>query len=112
MKIESYSFGRIRIEGRDYDSDVLVFPGRVRWWRREGHSLCLEDLEEVLADPPQVLVVGTGYYGNLRVPEETRAALAARGIELRVATTGEALAELERLQRQAARVVAALHLTC
>ncbi len=30
MSIDAYSFGRIRIDGKDYDSDVLVFPGRVR----------------------------------------------------------------------------------
>ncbi len=114
MSIDSYSFGRIRIDGVDYTSDVLVFSGRVRdrWWRREGHNLCMEDLVEVLADPPRLLVVGTGYYGNMRVPEETLAALRGQGIEVKVCPTGDAVAELNRLQREAARVVGALHLTC
>lgn len=114
VTVDAYSFGRIRIDGKEYESDVLVFPGRVRdgWWRREGHSLCMEDLAEVLADPPQLLLVGTGYYGNMKVPEKTLAALRARGIEVRVCPTGDAVAELNRLQREAARIVAALHLTC
>ena len=114
MTVDAYSFGRIRIDGVDYTSDVLVFPQRVRdrWWRREGHSLCMEDLAEVLADPPQHLVVGSGCYGNMRVPEETLNALRARGIAVKVCITGDAVAELNRLQREAARVVGALHLTC
>lgn len=114
MTVDAYSFGRIRIDGADYTTDVIVFPGRVRdrWWRREGHSLDLEDLSEVLTDPPKTLIVGTGYYGNMRVPQETLAALRARGIEVKVCRTADAVAELNRLQREAARVVAALHLTC
>jgi hypothetical protein len=58
MEIDHYTFGRIRIAGRDYDADVIIFPGHVqeRWWRGEGHRLALEDLETVLADMPQVFV--------------------------------------------------------
>jgi hypothetical protein len=114
MSVDAYSFGRIRIDGAEYTTDVIVFPGRVRdrWWRREGHSLELEDLSEVLADPPATLVVGTGYYGNMQVPQQTLDALRGRGIEVRVCRTGDAVKELNRLQQEAARVVAALHLSC
>jgi len=114
MSVDAYSFGRIRIGGTDYTSDVLVFPERVRdrWRRREGHDLCIEDLAEVLANPPALLVVGTGYHGNMRVSQETIAALRSRGIDVKVCCTGDAVQELNRLQREAARVVAALHLTC
>jgi hypothetical protein len=114
MSVEAYSFGRIRIDGAEYTSDVLVFPGwvRDRWWRREGHSLCLADLAEALAEKPGTLVIGTGYYGNMQVPKETLEALRARGIEVRIHRTGEAVEELNRLQREFARVIGALHLTC
>ena len=62
MHIDHYSFGRIGIEGHSYDADVIVFPDHVqeRWWRREGHRLAREDLETVLAENPQILVIGTG----------------------------------------------------
>ncbi len=114
MTIDAYRFGRITIDGQDYDHDVIVFPQRVHanWWRQQGHRLEVADLEEVFRDPPQVLVIGTGYFGNMTVPEATLAVLRARGIETRVLRTGEAVTELDRLQRELARVVAALHLTC
>jgi len=114
MKVRDYAFGRIDIDGAVYTADVIIHPERVQahWWRKQGHSLCLQDLEEVLRDPPQVLVIGTGYHGVMQVPPATLEALRARGIEPRVMRTGEAVVELDRLQREAARVVAALHLTC
>jgi len=111
--IEDYSFGRIVVDGREYGSDVIVGGGKVRegWWRREGHRLVVEDLLEALEMEPEVLVVGTGAYGRMRVPEETVDSLRARGIEVVVERTGVAWRTYNRLSGER-RVVAALHLTC
>jgi hypothetical protein len=114
MNITHYAFGRITIDGREYTSDVIVFADRVYspWWRKEGHKLYLEDLPEVLTEAPIVLVIGTGYFGRMAVPQETLDALHARGIQTRIASTRDAIDEFQRLQQEAAHVVAALHLTC
>jgi hypothetical protein len=114
MTVDAYSFGEIRIGGERYTSDVIVWPGRVKspWWRAEGHNLCPADLDDVLRAPPKVLVIGTGYYGRMRVPPETLSALQAQGIEVHVGKTSEAVAALNRLARECADVVAAFHLTC
>jgi hypothetical protein len=114
MHIDHYSFGHIDVEGHSYDADVIIFPDHVqeRWWRREGHRLLREDLETVLAEKPEVLVVGTGYYGRMQVPEETLDSLQSAGVEVRVSNTSDAVEEFNRLQREYARIVAALHLTC
>jgi hypothetical protein len=114
MEVRDYAFGRIDIDGTVYTSDVIIYPERVqeRWWRQQGHRLCMDDLADVLREPPRVLVIGTGYHGVMRVPAATLEALQALGIEPRVMKTREAVAELGRLQRESVRVVAALHLTC
>ena len=114
MTVDDYHFGRIAVNGRVYTKDVLILPTGVQspWWRREGHRLEPADLEAVLTDPPETLVIGTGYYGNMAVPEETVQALEGAGVAVWVGRTTEAVAELDRLQRHAARVAAALHLTC
>lgn len=114
MKIDHYSFGRIGIGGRDFDADVIIFPDRVqeRWWRGEGHRLSPQDLETVLYDKPQLLVIGTGYYGRMQVPQDTLASLRAKGVEVKALKTGDAVKEFNRLQQDYARIVAALHLTC
>ena len=114
MAVEAYSFGHIQIDGAKYASDVIIYPQGVqaKWWRKEGHKLHPEDLSEVLAAPPEVLVIGTGYFGRMKVPQKTLDALHAKGIETHVAPTRAAIEEFNRLQREAARIVAALHLTC
>jgi hypothetical protein len=114
MEIEDYRFGDIRIAGRSYTTDVIVTPEGVRdgWWRREGHRLHREDLDEVLAARPQALVIGTGYHGRMVVPPAVRQWLEAQGIQVHEAPTAEAVKRFNALQREYARVVAALHLTC
>jgi hypothetical protein len=114
VRIDRYGFGEVQVEGHSYKSDVIVGPEQVRdgWWRQQGHSLSRNDLAPVLELNPDVLVVGTGYFGRMRIPEETRRFLASRGIGLWAGETGKAVKEFNRLQAECARVVAALHLTC
>ena len=111
--IDSYEFGRIVVNGKRYDSDLIVFSDKVRsgWWRKEGHRLHVEDLKEVLEVKPEVLVVGTGYSGLMTVPPETRKYIESKGIELMVQKTTEACETFNRLGKSR-EVVAALHLTC
>jgi hypothetical protein len=111
--IDSYDFGRIVINGKHYNSDLIVFPDKVRdgWWRKEGHRLYVEDLKDVLEAKPEVLVVGTGYYGLMTVPSETRKHVESEGIELIAQKTTEACKTFNRLVKSR-KVVAALHLTC
>jgi len=112
--IDSYDFGEIVIDGRRYTSDVIVFPDKVKadWWRKEGHQLCVEDIEEVLKEKLDVLVVGTGQSGLVKVLPETEKYVRSMGVELFVQRTGEAYKTFNRLVQSGKRVVAALHLTC
>ena len=114
MNIDAYEFGRIDIGEKTFTSDVIVLSDEVldSWWRKEGHRLQFEDLEAVVRAKPEMLIIGTGYFGRMAIPEETRKQLDALGIELVTEKTGKAVKEFNRLQQQYARVVAALHLTC
>jgi hypothetical protein len=111
--IESYEFGRIVIEGKKYTTDVIIYPDHVQdnWWREEGHSLSPVDLWAVVQAKPEVLVVGTGHSGLMRVLPETEKYLREQGIRLIAERTTEAVRIYNQLC-QSTTVVAALHLTC
>jgi len=114
--IESYEFGAIVINGKRYTSDLIVFPERVidGWWRKEGHRLYIEDLEEILKHEPkpEVLVVGTGYYGLVKVSPKIENILKSHRIELVAQPTKEATQTFNKLLSSKRRVVGAFHLTC
>jgi len=112
-KIDSYEFGQIEIEGKSYRSDLIIYPDRIdsRWWRKQGHSLQIEDLQGIVEARPEILVVGTGRNAMMAIPQSTRDYLSSLGIELIAEDTQKACQTFNRIGRER-RAVAALHLTC
>ena len=112
--IESYEFGRIVIDGREYRADIIILPDRVvaDWWRLAGHNLAPEDLKEVVAAEPKILVVGNGAYGAMEIPEATVLHLESRGVKVEKYDTAGAVARYNELAAAGEAVAAALHLTC
>jgi hypothetical protein len=113
-RIDTYSFGSISVDGRRYRSDVIIYPDKVHsdWWRKDGHKLQLEDILDVIADPPEVLVVGQGEPGRMLVTPPVAEALDKLNVRLIAVPTKTACSEFNQLSEQGKRVVAALHLTC
>ena len=114
--IDSYDFGVIVVKGKRYTSDVIVFPEKVidNWWRKEGHRIYVEDLKEIFSHspPPEVLVIGTGYYGLVKAMPEVEKALETRGIELIIQPTREAYKTFNTFLKSDRLVAGAFHLTC
>lgn len=111
-RLEDYRFGRVVVDGQEEIRDIIVLPDRVirNWWRKDGHALVLDDLDDVLDDLPERLVVGTGAAGQMEPDPGTVQALRDRGVEVEVLRTDEAVRRYAAADP--ARTAAALHLTC
>ena len=111
--IDSYRFGLIAVGGKEYSSDIIISPAGVKsdWWRKRGHELCLEDIAGVITENPEVLVIGTGASGLMKVLPDVQQATRARSIKLIAEATDKACDTYNQLS-QSQRVAAALHLTC
>ncbi len=111
--IDSYQFGLVSVSGKEYTSDVIIFPDRVKnnWWKKRGHQLSVEDIAEVMIENPELLVVGTGASGLMKVLPEVHQTVQARGIKLIVEDTNQACNTYNQLCHSQ-RVVAVLHITC
>jgi hypothetical protein len=112
-QILSYKFGLVNIDGIEYRRDVIVLPDRVLpdWWRKEGHSLRMQDLQAVLADKPDILIVGLGHDSRMRIPEGVKDVLREASIELHALPTAEACERYNQIAGSK-RTIAALHLSC
>jgi len=111
--IESYRFGRMTIDGKIFTADLIILPDRVlkNWWRKEGHLLCLDDLDLVLKENPEILVIGTGALGMLKIGDEIPINMRERKMEFLPAKTRTAV-DLYNEWATRKKTVGAFHLTC
>jgi len=111
--VDSYSFGRIVISGKTYASDLIIYPDRIdaSWWRKTGHTLSLEDIPGIFQENLEVLIIGTGYFGLMKVDEAVLQQAKSRGLEVFIEKTKNAVDEFNRISERK-KTIAAFHLTC
>src|SRR5262250_3541357 len=102
MRFEGFSFGSIRIDGVNYDHDVVIDRGAVRKRKKKASKKFREafghtplSLEEGIPWKCRRLVVGTGT-GALPVTDEVKKEARRRKIELLILPTSEAIEVLEK----------------
>jgi len=112
--IESYDFGFMKIDGKIYSKDLIIFPDRIKdnWWRISGHDLSIEDIKEILEEKPEYLVIGTGYSGMMRVSEDVKKEIESYGIKVIIDKTPNAYKIFNELLSKKRKVIGAFHLTC
>ena len=71
----------------------------------------MEDLKNILPKNPEVLVVGTGNVGCMKVLPETETLLKEKGIEMIADLTEHACNTFNQISREK-KTIACLHLTC
>jgi len=115
MKFQQFSFGQIRIDGIEYDYDVVIARGKVAKRKKKASKKFREafghtplSLEEEIPWKCRRLVVGTGE-GALPVMDEVKREAKRRKVELLILPTEEAM---ELLNKGAEKTNAILHVTC
>lgn len=114
MKIDSYTFGYMSIDGRGYATDLIVYPdGTInnRWWRKDGHRLGVEDLDRLAQVKPQIIIIGNGESSMMKVPNETLQYLRTICDQVVIENTSNAVRKFNVLS-PSRRVAGIFHLTC
>jgi hypothetical protein len=116
MQIEDFSFGRIQIDGKTYEHDVVIDRGKIgkrdkkpskRLNEQHGHTPL--SAAEDIPWKCRRLVIGTGAYGSLPVMDDVRREAAKRKVELLLLPTSEAIV---RVNEADPKTNAVLHVTC
>ncbi len=112
--IEQYSFGKIVVDGEKYHKDIRIVGGKVipDWRRKKGHSVCPEDIRDILDAGPDIVLIGKGYFGMMSTDAACCELLAHKGIVLIEEKSGAAVKTLNRLMAEGKNVAAGFHLTC
>jgi hypothetical protein len=116
MVVEDFSFGRIRIDGKEYAHDVIVDRGEIRKRSKKKSKPLREQFGHtpltVYEDIPwkcDRLLIGTGAEGALPITKDVIREAKRRGVELLQMPTAQAIAELNAGAKDTNAV---LHVTC
>jgi len=112
--IENYTSGRIIVNNKTYHQDLKIIQGKVvdNWWRKTGHLVDVNDMDDILNASPDIIVVGTGYAENMRVSEDLTSETRQRDIKLVAENTYKAVQTFNEFFFKGENVSGAFHLTC
>jgi hypothetical protein len=112
--ITEFSFGKIVVNDKTYTNDIKIVNGQVisEWWRKSGHRVGVEDMIDVLATEPEVVVIGKGSPGLLKTTASLKDHLSANHIELIEKKTSMAIEIFNGLFQQGRKVAAGFHISC
>lgn len=119
VHFDSSRFGEVIINGRSY-GDVLVVGEEIeerddpRLERELGtdHLIGNWEVEKLLSNKPEIVIIGTGTAGALRVTSEVEERFKKARVELIILTTPSAIEEYNGLVKMGKKVNALIHSTC
>ena len=119
--IEKFSWGRFIIHGEIHSEmgegvgkDICIINGQVSaWTARKGHRLTPKMVACVLDEDIDILVIGNGVNGAIKVLKKTQKTIKEHGIQkLIIQKTPEACQFYNEMVRQGKKVAFLAHGTC
>ena len=122
--IESYSFGKFIIDGKEHSGvndkvrgqgkDILLVGKNVSEWKeREGHRLSLDMVTRVFDENIDILIIGAGADKALKCPKKVILKIKKHGISrVIVKRTQKACKVYNRLYKKGKKVALLAHGTC
>jgi len=116
-KVDSFEFGSIVVDGKRYGHDIFVFangtvkPRKGGFWKFGSHVVKKGEIDELLKTNPDVILLGTGTSGRVRLAPAGELALKKAGVECVVLRSLEASERLNELLDNGKQVAALIHVT-
>jgi len=116
IAITHYSFGKMTIDGKDYDGDLTLLPGgEVKGWPIDlgTHMLNPDDLAPLLNEQVKTVIIGTGNAGAVELADEMQKLLEElrkKGVRIFIDNTVKAVKQFNTTPKEG--LLACFHLNC
>jgi hypothetical protein len=112
--IDSTRFGSITVDGKVYESDVIItWEWKVKEARTDvRHVVGKADLMKLLFERPDMMIIGTGQNGGMKVAEGVRKFVKEKKLKILIVPTPDAVVKFNQLAQEGVRVAAYMHVTC
>lgn len=110
--IDSTEFGKIVVDGKSYDYDIIILPDstiKKRGLQKGTHIVCVEELELLFKEKPKVIVIGTGQSGVAEIEPKVLEKARKEKIKIVEVPTPIAIKKFNEINEKKAGL---FHLTC
>ena len=117
-RIDSFNFGFIVVDGKQYAYDVVILPDSTVRERERGkgrvgsHSITRREIETICEFQPDVIMVGTGESELLTLSADAREYVEEADLTLFRMPSSQAVKRFNQLTEEGRRVAALIHITC
>ena len=117
-KIDSFNFGFIVVDGKQYVSDVVILPyGTVKErdpgkGRVGSHTITRSEIDNMVRLRPEVILVGTGIDGLAKLSGDAEAYHQQVDFKLVVLPSNRLVPRFNQLTEEKKKVAALIHITC
>lgn len=111
VKINSFHFGSLTVNNKTYDNDMTIHWDGEMNPRESDHTFSKGELIDLLLKEPEIIVIGTGTAGCVKIEKAAENFAKMKNVELIVKKTPEAIEEFNKLSKDK-KVIAVMHVTC
>jgi len=110
-KINSFQFGSLTVDNKRYDNDIIISWDGELTERDSSHTVSKSELIDLLAKGPEMIIIGTGVAGNVKIDKDAENFLKTKNVEVITKITPEAIKEFNNISKKK-KTIAVIHVKC
>jgi len=117
-KIDSFNFGFIVVDEKQYSRDIVILPDGSVKERHPGkgrlgsHSITRTEIESLVAEQPEVILIGIGVQGMARLARDAEFYLLEPDLNVTLLPSPQAVKKYNQCVEDGEKVAALIHITC
>jgi hypothetical protein len=117
-KIDSFNFGFIVVDEKQYSSDIVILPDGTVKERNPGkgrlgsHTISRGEIEALTKARPEVILIGTGVQNMARLARDAEFYLTEPDLDVTLMPSQEVVKKYNQLTEDGEKVAALIHITC
>ncbi len=117
-RIDSFNFGFIVVDEKQYDCDVVILADGTVKQRSPGkgrlgsHSIAKSEIESLIKDRPDTVLIGTGVDGMARLAHDAESYMIEPNVNMTMLPSPQIVRKFNQHVEDGEKVAALIHVTC
>lgn len=112
VRIKADVFGEVEIDGEIFYSDMVIWWDGKKDFREKEHTINYNEFLKLMQRKPEIIVVGVGHSGGIKILPEVEQGAEDRGVEIFTEVSPKAAEMFNAFVADKKKVVAIIHTTC